>query len=131
VTRLTRVFGRPVKTSIPGLTHVFPGPEELAEVDLGAAHIRGDLASMIRALSIAVSKGDLTFEASMNLQDAIARMRVVPGMSQPMADYIAMRAFGEPDAFPISTAKVPRATECWRPWRAYAAMYLCGAGLVA
>jgi AraC family transcriptional regulator of adaptative response / DNA-3-methyladenine glycosylase II len=131
VTRLTRVFGRPVKTSIPGLTHVFPGPEELAEVDLGAAHIRGDLASMIRALSIAVSKGDLKFEASMNLQDAIARLRVVPGMSQPMADYIAMRAFGEPDAFPISTAKVPRATECWRPWRAYAAMYLCGAGLVA
>jgi AraC family transcriptional regulator of adaptative response / DNA-3-methyladenine glycosylase II len=131
LTRLARTFGRPVKTSIPELTHVFPGPEDLAEADLGAAHIGAKPASVIRALARAVLKGDLTFEASMNLPDAIARVRVVPGISQPMADYVAMRAFGEPDAFPISTAKFPHTTEYWRPWRAYAAMYLCGASLVA
>ena len=129
--RLTRAFGRPVTTSIPGLTHVFPRPEDLAEADLGVAHIRGEPASAIRALSRAVSKRELTFEASMNLDDAIARIRVAPGISGPMAGYIAMRAFGEPDAFPICSARDLRSAECWRPWRAYGAMYLYNAGLTA
>jgi AraC family transcriptional regulator, regulatory protein of adaptative response / DNA-3-methyladenine glycosylase II len=127
--RLARTFGRPVKTSIPGLTHLFPDPKDLSEADLAAADIPDGPAAKIRGLARAVWKEDLTFEASMNLQDAIARMRSVPGINQAMADYIAMRAFGEPDAFPVSAATVPRATECWRPWRAYAAMHLWRAGL--
>jgi AraC family transcriptional regulator of adaptative response / DNA-3-methyladenine glycosylase II len=126
-----RTFGRPVKTSIPGLTHIFPGPEDLAEASLGDAGIREAPASSIKALARAVLQGDLTFEASINLQDALARVRAVPGISQPVADYLAMRAFGEPDAFPLPTATVRHTPECWRPWRAYAAMHLYGAGLVA
>jgi AraC family transcriptional regulator of adaptative response / DNA-3-methyladenine glycosylase II len=125
--RLARAFGRPVKTSIAGLTHAFPCPEDLAEADLAEAQIHGRRASMIRALARAVSKGDLTFGASMNLPDAIARVCVVPGITQPMAEYIAMRAFCEPDAFPVSRAAFSGPTECWRPWRAYAAMYLFSA----
>jgi AraC family transcriptional regulator, regulatory protein of adaptative response / DNA-3-methyladenine glycosylase II len=131
LTRLARSFGRPVKTSIPGLTRVFPSAQDLVEADLEAAQIRGEAASLIRALASAVLKGDLTFQASLNLQDALTRVRAVPGISPPMADYVAMRAFGEPDAFPIPPAKFSRATERWRPWRAYAAMYLCSTGLVA
>ncbi|MGA8309132.1 MAG: 3-methyladenine DNA glycosylase 2, partial [Terriglobales bacterium] len=50
--------------------------------------------------------------------------------------YVAMRALGEPDAFPSSDLGLLRAmalgnsrdlelrAEGWRPWRAYAAMYL-------
>jgi AraC family transcriptional regulator of adaptative response / DNA-3-methyladenine glycosylase II len=123
--KFARTFGRPVRTSIPGLTHVFPGPQDVAEGDLALAGVRDRPASTIRALARAVLKADLMFDASMNLQDAIQRVRVVPGISQLMADYIAMRAFGEPDAFPLSATKFPRSTECWRPWRAYAAMHLC------
>jgi AraC family transcriptional regulator of adaptative response / DNA-3-methyladenine glycosylase II len=131
LTRLARTFGKPVQTSIPELTHIFPRPEDLAGADLGAAHIRGEPAAMIRALAKAVSKGDLTFAASLNLQDATTRVGVVAGISWQMAAYIAMRAFAEPDAFPIPTGKFPGTTECWRPWRAYAAMHLCGFGFVA
>lgn len=126
--RLTRTFGRPVQTSFPGLTHVFPAPEDLAEADLKPARIREETAAVIRALARAAAKRELTFETALNLQEAIARVRMVPGISQPMADYIAMRALGEPDVFPMSRARFPGATECWRPWRAYAAMYLCGGG---
>jgi AraC family transcriptional regulator of adaptative response / DNA-3-methyladenine glycosylase II len=115
-----------VTTSIAGLTQLFPGPENLAEADLRSADIHGHAASSIRSLARAVLKKDLTFEASMNLQDAIARVRVVPGISRRMAEYIAMRAFGEPDAWPVSRAKSGLPTERWRPWRAYAAMYLWG-----
>jgi AraC family transcriptional regulator of adaptative response / DNA-3-methyladenine glycosylase II len=103
----------------------------LAEADLGAARIRGEPASMIRALASAAANRDLTFEASLNLHDAIARVRAVPGISEQMATYVAMRAFGEPDAFPIPPARAPRSAECWRPWRAYAAMHLYSAGPVA
>jgi len=67
-----------------------------------------------------VVKRELTFEASINLEDAIARVRPVPGISRAMAEYIAMRAFGEPDAFPVSRANFPRSAEGWRPWRVYA-----------
>jgi 3-methyladenine DNA glycosylase/8-oxoguanine DNA glycosylase len=49
---------------------------------------------------------------------------------------VAMRALGEPDAFPSgdlgllramaleSSRELDRQSEAWRPWRAYAAMYL-------
>lgn len=63
-----------------------------------------------------------------------------------MAHYIAMRAFGEPDAFPCvgkglvqspgedgastSPAEMVRMAERWRPWRAYAAMHLWTADAV-
>jgi len=129
LTRLAQTFGRPVKTSTPELTHGFPRPQELAEADLAAAGIPVEQAVTIRALAGAVLKQDLTFQASMKLEDAIARLRVVRGISQPMADYIAMRAFSEPDAFPVPTGNVPAESEAWRPWRAYAAMYLWGADL--
>jgi len=120
--RLARTFGR-AATSIPGLTHIFPRPQDLAEADLGAAHIPERAAATIRALARAVSRRELTFEASLNLRDAIERVRVVPGISLQMADYVAMRTFGEPDAFPNPADKAPHTTDCWRPWRAYAAMY--------
>jgi AraC family transcriptional regulator, regulatory protein of adaptative response / DNA-3-methyladenine glycosylase II len=122
--RLARTFGRPVRTSIPGLTHLFPAPRDLADADLAQAGIRDRPASTLRALARAVLKADLTFDASMNLQDAIARVRVAAGISPTMAHYIAMRAFGEPDAFPVTATKFPCSTDGWRPWRAYAAMHL-------
>jgi AraC family transcriptional regulator of adaptative response / DNA-3-methyladenine glycosylase II len=122
--RLVRTFGRQVTTSVAGLTLLFPGAHDLAEADLRAAGIGAEAASQIRALARAVLNGGLAFDASMNLEEAIARVRVVPGITPSMADYIAMRAFGEPDAFPVPAK---RSTECWRPWRAYAAMYLCSA----
>ncbi len=52
------------------------------------------------------------------------------------AEYVAMRALGDPDAFPHSDLGLLRAlrldkpaalkaeAEAWRPWRAYAAVHL-------
>ena len=71
---------------------------------------------------------------------AVARLTALPGIGEWTAQYIAMRALGEPDAFPaadlglLAAARewMPDATarrllaraEAWRPWRAYAAMHL-------
>lgn len=136
---LVESFGRPVKTSIPGLTHLFPRPQELSDGDLSAASIRGARAQAVRALALAVFKKKLTFQASRTLDETISRLCAVTGIGQPIAHYIAMRVFAEPDAFPLtvpelrrilgdggssfSTAASSRRSESWRPWRAYAAMY--------
>ena len=63
----------------------------------------------------------------------------IRGIGPWTAEYIALRALGEPDAFPAgdlglrkalgngapaSEKAVAAASEAWRPWRGYAAMYL-------
>jgi AraC family transcriptional regulator, regulatory protein of adaptative response / DNA-3-methyladenine glycosylase II len=141
--RLVRAFGKPVATSFEGLTHLFPRPEVLANVDLAVAGIRGKNAATVRVLARAICAKALTFEASRTLEDTIARLCTISGVGESMAHYIAMRAFGEPDAFPcgqsaagqsesddgVSTshAETARMAERWRPWRAYAAMHLWAA----
>ena len=64
----------------------------------------------------------------------------VPGIDRSMADYIALRALGVPDAFPsndtvlrlavsntdrpLSAQQLEARSEAWRPWRGYAAFHL-------
>jgi AraC family transcriptional regulator of adaptative response / DNA-3-methyladenine glycosylase II len=138
--RLVLAFGTPLATSFEGLTHLFPRPEVLADADLSMAGIRGKKAATLRALAGATCAKQLTFEASRTLEDTISRLRSINGVGESMAHYIAMRAFGEPDAFPCaekgliqspgdarvstSPAEMVRMAEQWRPWRAYAAMHL-------
>jgi AraC family transcriptional regulator of adaptative response / DNA-3-methyladenine glycosylase II len=139
--RLVQAFGKPLQTSIQGLTHLFPKPEDLVDADLSRAGIRGAGAAAIHALARAVSSGKVGFGASMTLEEAISRICSVPGIGESTAHYIAMRALGEPDAFPFadpglrsglgrggnpaSLPDVVRIAESWRPWRAYAAMHIC------
>ena len=93
-------------------------------------------ADTIRALARAVCDGDIAFEGVVDSDAFLARLREIPGIDEWTAQYVAMRALGEPDAFPFGGQDLKRAlalndtsgldlrTERWRPWRAYAAMYL-------
>ena len=65
----------------------------------------------------------------------MARLDALPGIGPWTAHYIAMRALGEPDAFPagdlvlrhetgLSEARLLIRAKSWRPWRAYATVYL-------
>jgi AraC family transcriptional regulator of adaptative response / DNA-3-methyladenine glycosylase II len=134
--RLVGRFGRPVRLNGDGrLTHVFPRPEVLADADLSSIGLPQARATTIRRLAAAVAGGALRLDASLGLEDAVARMCAIPGIGAWTAQYIAMRAPGEPDAFPASDLGLCRAVgvtpaalaqlaEAWRPWRAYAAMHL-------
>lgn len=140
---LVRIFGRPVKTSMPGITHLFPRPMDLVDADLSLAGIHGAPAAAVRALAGAVSRGEWAFEQpriqGSNLEDTTAALCAVAGIDRCAAEYIALRVFAEPDAFPASDpglrhvladggppAEVLRVAESWRPWRAYAAMHCAG-----
>jgi AraC family transcriptional regulator, regulatory protein of adaptative response / DNA-3-methyladenine glycosylase II len=137
---LVRRFGRPVETSVSGLTHLFPRPEDLADAELALAVPDRECAESIRALAQTILKKKFTFEFSLTLHDTISRLSPICGIGEEAAHYVAMRAFSDPDAFPVDEQGLELllptggtqtwshgtldVAEGWRPWRAYAAMHL-------
>jgi AraC family transcriptional regulator of adaptative response / DNA-3-methyladenine glycosylase II len=132
---LVRTFGQPV-SGAGNLTHLFPTPEILAEADLGRIGMPRSRSATIRAFAKAVCHGQVTFEGIVGTDEFLAQLCEIPGIGNWTAQYIAMRALGEPDAFPSGDLGLLRAlglenprdlerrAEAWRPWRAYATMYL-------
>jgi AraC family transcriptional regulator, regulatory protein of adaptative response / DNA-3-methyladenine glycosylase II len=121
---LVRKFGRPIETSVDGLTHLFPRPEDLTGADLTDLGVSRRSARAIQALARALTNTNFTFESHRTLQETISRLSALDGIDEEMAHYIAMRACGEPDAFPAQAGSIQTTAEEWRPWRAYAAMHL-------
>jgi AraC family transcriptional regulator of adaptative response / DNA-3-methyladenine glycosylase II len=133
--RIARTFGQPFSAG-NGLTHLFPSPEVLADADLARVGLPGARAETIRALARAVRDRHINFGGIVESDVFLARLCEIPGIGKWTAQYVAMRALGEPDAFPSSdlgllralslrsAPELERRAEAWRPWRAYAAMYL-------
>ncbi|MGH6878597.1 MAG: AlkA N-terminal domain-containing protein [Rhizomicrobium sp.] len=121
--RMVRLFGRPFPAG-DDLTHVFPEPAALAEAEISRAGISRACSETIRALAFAARDGQLRFEGVADSSAFLARFREVPGIDEWTAQYVAMRALGEPDAFPSESKALAQQSESWRPWRAYASMYL-------
>ena len=132
---LVREFGRPY-ASTNRLSHVFPRPEDLADVDLTSIGLTKARAATIRGLARAVVDGKISFEGVVAPEEFLSRICEIPGIGVWTAQYVAMRALGEPDAFPsgdlgllrslglTNSSELERRGEAWRPWRAYATMYL-------
>jgi AraC family transcriptional regulator of adaptative response / DNA-3-methyladenine glycosylase II len=133
--RLVREFGTPV-ADLPGLTYLFPSPEKLADASFANVGLTAARAHTVRSLAGAVAAGKISFAGVVNVEDFSARLRELPGIGDWTAEYVAMRALSEPDAFPAIDLGLLRSAglsnprqlasraEAWRPWRAYAAMYL-------
>lgn len=133
--KIARSFGQPFLVA-EKLTHLFPTPEVLAEATLTRVGLPQKRAETIRALARAVCDGEIQFEGILDSDAFLARLRQIPGIGHWTAQYVAMRALGEPDAFPSadlgllralrlgSSQEMERRAEAWRPWRAYATMYV-------
>jgi AraC family transcriptional regulator, regulatory protein of adaptative response / DNA-3-methyladenine glycosylase II len=133
--RLVRAFGTPISAFAP-LTHLFPRAEVLADADVASIGLPEARAETITLLSRAVSSGRINFGLVVDIEEFQARLREIPGIGNWTAQYIAMRALGDPDAFPAgdlgllrgaslhNERELAQRSEAWRPWRAYAAMYL-------
>lgn len=131
VTRFGKPFGGP-----KGLTHLFPEPDVLADAKLTTVGLTAMRADTIRSLARAVCDGKINFAGIVDSEAFLNRLCEIPGIGKWTAQYVAMRALGEPDAFPSTDLALLRATKlgnhrelerhaaAWRPWRAYAAMYL-------
>ena len=133
--RLVARFGRSVQGA-NGLTHLFPTAENLIQADLADIGLPRARAETIRALARAVCERRLSFDGIVDSSEFLARLCEIPGVGQWTAQYVAMRALREPDAFPCgdlgllhavkltSARELAQRSEAWRPWRAYAVMYL-------
>ncbi len=133
--RVAKSFGQPLAKA-NGLTHLFPAPQVLAEAKLTGVGLTEKRAQTIRALACAVSDGSISFDRIVDSESFLTRLCEIPGIGSWTAQYVAMRALGEPDAFPSGDLGLLRAldlrnprdlekrAEGWRPWRAYACMYL-------
>jgi AraC family transcriptional regulator of adaptative response / DNA-3-methyladenine glycosylase II len=140
--RLVKTYGEPLQTAENDqLVYLFPRPERLAEARLSDIGLMPGRAEAIRALAGAVRDGELDFSTAIGLEEAVERLTDLPGIGPWTAHYIAMRALSEPDAFPagdlglrraaaetkgtiLTESQLQQRAEAWRPWRAYAAMYL-------
>jgi AraC family transcriptional regulator of adaptative response / DNA-3-methyladenine glycosylase II len=135
--RVVARAGRPVGGA-DGLTHLFPTAAELAEADLTGLGLTGARAAALRALARAAADGALDFAAP---ADAVAvAIQDLPGCGAWTAQYVALRALDDPDAFPASDLVLRRVAArggppltasalgaraaAWRPWRGYAVLHL-------
>jgi AraC family transcriptional regulator of adaptative response / DNA-3-methyladenine glycosylase II len=130
--RLVAACGAPLAAPDGGLTHTFTAPDE---VDADAIGMPAARQRTLRELCARLADGSLALD-----RDALL---AIPGIGPWTADYIGLRALGDPDAFPAGDLGIRRGAralglpddarglavhaERWRPWRRYAAHHLWAA----
>jgi len=144
--RLTCALGDRLTDPAGDLTHLFPSPAQLAGADEAmlarAAALPRTRRTTLIALATALASGELDLSPGADRAAAKAALRMVPGIGPWTVETVAMRALGDPDAFPASDLGVQAAArglglphrpaalltgaEAWRPWRAYATQHLWG-----
>lgn len=111
----------------------FPTAERLVDQTPAEIGMPGARGRAISALSRAYLGGEVDFAA--DAEALRAALVAIPGIGPWTAEYITMRAGRDPDAFVASdwvilkrlgktAAQARRMAEAWRPWRAYAVMFL-------
>ncbi|HEX6515974.1 MAG TPA: AlkA N-terminal domain-containing protein [Nocardioidaceae bacterium] len=143
--RIVRRYGEqlPAASDAPGdrlaePTYLFPAPDVLAEADPDDLPMPRARARALTTLCAAIAEGRLALDRSADRADVRAALLALPGVGPWTADYIAMRALGDPDAFLPTDVGVRNALRllgedpadaaatglAWRPWRSYALMHL-------
>ena len=123
----------------PLLSRRFPTAAAVARADLATLGMPAARRRALYALAGAVLADPALLRHPAS-PDHPARLLAVPGIGPWSAQYIMLRAFRDPDAFPASDVGLLRAAtvagvrlkpealarqaEAWRPWRAYAAQHL-------
>lgn len=138
-TRFADRFGARAETPHETLRRHAPPAAEIAQapvqslIDLGLTRQRAQTAS---ALARAVADGQLVLEPGGMHATVIERLLDLPGIGPWTAQYVAMRALRDADAFPPGDLgllkalaldhprKVVEHAMKWQPWRAYAAIHL-------
>ena len=149
---LVELHGRLVPKTFrnhPELARVFPDARRLASaasIGLGMPAAR---LLALKAVAEATACDPNLFCPLGGVEDTVTHLKAIRGIGEWTAQYIALRAVRESDAFPstdvgllrgaasiiegikVSPADLLRRAECWRPWRAYAAQHLWAAGAAA
>ncbi|MEV0674150.1 DNA-3-methyladenine glycosylase 2 family protein [Mycobacterium sp. NPDC050441] len=138
VGRLVAGYGTPISDEAGGLTHVFPGINDLDGLDPSHLAMPASRKRTVTALVAAIADGDLILDPGSDWERAREQLLALPGVGPWTTEVVAMRGLGDPDAFPATDLGVRAAADHlgltpdglvehssrWRPWRAYATQHL-------
>lgn len=128
----------------PALKRVFPKAERLAADDLTELGMPHSRRATLRAVAEASAANPNLFRPLGSIETTLQQLKRIRGIGEWTAQYIALRAIREMDAFPSTDIGLMRGAarldakagnplalldraEAWRPWRAYAAQHLWAA----
>jgi AraC family transcriptional regulator, regulatory protein of adaptative response / DNA-3-methyladenine glycosylase II len=138
---VARGAGRDTVAPEADLVWTFPDPAQVLAADLSHFGMPAARVETLRHVARAALADERLFARGGAIDQTMARLRAIRGVGEWTAQYIAMRACAEPDAFPASDVGLLRAAadettgrptprallaraERWRPYRAYAAHHL-------
>jgi AraC family transcriptional regulator of adaptative response / DNA-3-methyladenine glycosylase II len=138
--RIVQRHGEPLAAPDGALTHVFPSAAALAEADDDVLAMPERRRETLRGLCAALRDGHVDLEAGADRERTRRELLALPGIGPWTVEYIAMRALGDPDAFPAGDLGVlhglralgaeadareaERRSQAWRPFRAYTVLHL-------
>ena len=142
--RLVRGCGDVLPEGLAGsdetLTHLFPEPAAITGARPGWLGLPGARHEALVALARCLERGEIVLDPGSDRDEAHRQLLSVRGIGPWTASYVAMRALGDPDAFPLTDLGLGKAlarlgypndsrsletlAERWRPWRSYAAQHL-------
>ena len=135
----------PADSAESGLERHFPRPQDLIGADPSSFGMPLARGRALVSLAEAAAESPELFASDVDLEHSVERLRRLPGIGDWTAQYIALRALREPDAFPASDvgllrslaaitgsarldpAELAARARAWRPWRGYAAQHLWSA----
>jgi DNA-3-methyladenine glycosylase II len=120
----------------------FPTPAALASADLAQIGMPGKRVAALQGFAQAVATGTVPLDdPAADTATLRTALLALPGIGPWTVEYVAMRAWRDPDAWPawdlvlmqsiaardpalVRPTQQRARTDAWRPWRAYAAMHL-------
>ncbi|MCQ4328311.1 DNA-3-methyladenine glycosylase family protein [Stutzerimonas stutzeri] len=140
VERLGNELAQTPPNEAGGLLRLFPTPQAIAGAQLDKIGMPGKRVATLQYLAAAVAEGALELHVDNGVDELVSRLCELPGIGPWTAQYIALRGFGEADAFPVADLGLLKApmwgsggisarellarSQAWRPWRAYAAVHI-------
>jgi len=142
--RIVRMCGTRFETGFDeSIGILFPTPQALYDADLDGLGMPGARKKTLKAIAAAWIDGSVPVKDYGSPEELTSALLSIPGVGPWTAEYIALRGFGEPDAFPssdialraavgrllgrneyASASEVAEIADAWRPWRGYAAQLL-------
>jgi AraC family transcriptional regulator, regulatory protein of adaptative response / DNA-3-methyladenine glycosylase II len=138
--RLVADYGEPLADPCGAVTHLFPSAAALAAADPDRLPMPRSRGRALLCLTDALASGQMGIGPDADPVAARAQLLELPGIGPWTAEYVALRALCDPDAFLAGDLGVKRALEAlgengsarnaariaerWRPFRAYALMHL-------
>ncbi|MDQ6688865.1 MAG: helix-turn-helix domain-containing protein [Actinomycetota bacterium] len=135
--RLVTSYGEPLDLAGEHrVTRLFPDPAVLGGLDQASLAMPRSRAKALLALCQALTLGDVVLDRSGDRTQVRRALLAIPGIGPWTADYIALRALGDPDvilatdlglrqaAVRLGIDDLRTASAAWRPWRSYAQLQL-------